>query len=332
MNIDSDFTDLIKDNNVRYILQRIHNELKTSKADKPHIVTKVPSFTGKVELFNQNAPVDNDEYFLQLLIKENAIRNISFEVRNPNKNKNDIDYLLLNSPEEFKTPYVAVSFNILDRLFLNKLYNEAVDALVINPYPLEAQQDLVSATIVKVKAQTQTDNIVLSWNEIDEEDRKHIGIWQTLQNLETDKQIEILKFEGKLDKQTNHGNTEFQARILYKFDVPFTSKDILKYKSLALDPKSRKVFYPKLKNKSKMTSFRTENSYYCVTKAFLEKRGQKILTYSELFQLIEPHHNLPKSFDRTDKRKIEGVINSLKQKFNNLTLFTYINDSYELTL
>lgn len=330
--INCDFDELIKDSNVRAILQRIHDELKTSKADKPHIVAKVPSFAGKVELFNQNIPEENDYHFIRCLSDNDIITNINFEARNPNKNRGDIDYLLLNSPEEFNTPYVSVTFDVLDKQFLDKLYKEAVDAIVVNPYPSEAQQDLVNAAIVKVKAQTQTDNIVLSWNEIDKEDRKHIGIWQTLQSLETDKQIRILGFEGKLDKQTNHGNTEFQAHILYTLVVPFTGKDILKYKSLALDPKSRKVFYPKLKNKSKTTSFRTENSYYRVLKAFLDKKGQKILTYSELFQLIEPHQNLPKSFDRADKRKIEGVINSLKQKFNNLKLFTNYQDSYELTL
>lgn len=330
--INCDFDELIKDSNVRAILQRIHNELKTSKADKPHIVTKVPSFTGKAELFNQNISEENDDHFIRCLNDNDIITNINFEVRYPNKNKNDIDYLLLNSPEEFNTPYVSVAFDVLDKQFLNSLYEEAIDALAVNPYPSETQQDLVYAAIFKIKSQTKKEDMILSWKELDEEDRTRIEIFKTLKSLEADKQIEILKFEGMLDNQTNRGNVEFQARILYAPLTPFTGKDILKYKSLALDPKSRKVFYPKLKNKSKITRFMTENSYYRVLKAFLDKKGQKILTYSELFQLIDPHHNPPKSFDRADKRKIEGVMNSLKQKFNNLKLFTYINDSYELTL
>lgn len=331
MNIDSNFTDLLKDNNVRYILQKIHDELQTSKADKPHIITKVPSFAGKVELLNQDIPEENDSYFIRCLNDNDIIVNINFEARYPNKNKNDIDYLLLNSPEEFKTPYVAVSFDILDKQFLNNLYEKAIDILTVNSYPPETQKDIVYAAIFKIKAQTEKEEMIFSLRELDEEDRGRIEILKTLRSLEADKQIKILKFEGFLDKQINKNNIKFQADILYSPLTPFTGKDILMYKSFVLDPKSRKVSYPKLKNKSKITRFTTENSYYRVTKAFLDKKGRKILTYSELFQLIKPNQKIPKSFDRADKRKFEELINSLKQKFNNLMLFTYIDDSYELT-
>lgn len=336
MSISCDFTDLIKDDNVRYILQRIRDEIKVSRADNPHVLTKIPSFNGRVELFNQNAPEENDEHFIRCLNDKDVIANIKFEKRYPNKNKGDIDYSLLNSPEEFTTPYIAVSFDISDRQFLNNLYNRAVDALIVNPYPVETQQDLVNTAIVKTKAQTQTDEITLSWDEIDKEDRKHIGIWQALKGLETEKQINILKFEAWLDKYSKYGNTDFTTRILYTPIVPFTGKGVVSCGSLLFDTKNRKAFYPKLKNKSKNTSFVKDNENLRVLEGFITKSNH-VLTYTEIYLLILPpsqscHKALPNKFDRTHKRKIEKVIKYLRDKFNNLDLITYVpDDRYRLT-
>jgi hypothetical protein len=328
MSINCDYADLIKDKNVRYILQKIHDELGVSKADKPHVLAKIPSYDGKVELFGQNISEENDEFFIRCLSDNNVITNIDPKVCHPEENKSSIDYSLLNSPDEFKTPYIAISFDVLNIQFFKRLYEDAIDALIVNPYPKETQQDLINTTIVKIKAQTQADNIILSWNEIDVKDRKHIGIFKTLQSLEADKLIKVLRFDGKLDLPTEHGNTEFESHILYTPAVPFTGKDILMYQSMALDQKSRKVYYPKLKNISKVVGFREENKYYRVLRAFIDK---KVLSYTELFRLIDPYRKVPNIFSRKDKRKIEVLINSLKQKFNNLSLFVFKDDSYELT-
>lgn len=334
MNIDSNFTDLLKDNNVRYILQKIHDELKTSKADKPHIATKVPSFTGKVELFNQDIPEENDSYFIRCLNDNDIITNINFEVRYPNKNKNDIDYSLLNSPEEFKTPYVSLTFDVLDKHFLNKIYEGAIDAMVINPYPLETQKNLVYSAIVKIKAQTQKDDFILSWKEINEEDRPHIEIQKTLNGLKADKKIEISNFKSNLALPTGYDNTDFKAQVLYTLVVPFTNKNYLSCPPMILDQDTRKVFYPNLKTKTNITSFREVDKNYRVLEAFFNAKKNYILTYPEIYLLIYPNisrKSIPNRFDRSHKRKIEEVIKYLRDKFNNHGLLTYIQDSYQLT-
>lgn len=330
MSINCDYKELVKDKNVREILQKIYDELKVSKADKPHVLTKIASSIGKVELFNQNTQIENDELFIRCLSDNDIITNKKYTVQDPGKNRDEIDYSLLSSPEEFRTPYIAVSFDILDRQFLYNLYQDAIDTLVVNPYPTETQKELVSMAIIRTKALTQTDNIVLSWNEIDKEDRKHIGIWQTLQNLKADKQIEILNFDAKLDTQTNEGNTKFWARIRYTSIVPFTGKDTLIYRGLSLDPKTRNVFYSKIKSKEHTTGFRTENRYYLSLKTCLEKKGKKILYYNEIYRIIYPYSKIPAILKRSEKRRIVWVINYLKLKLNNLKLFTNNQDSYEL--
>lgn len=327
------FSKLIKDNNVRQILQRIHDELRSNNS---RILVKIPSFTGKVELFNQNALVENDEYFIRCLKDRGIINHWEFKVRHPDKKIEFIDQALLNTPEEFKTPYVTVSFDVRNKQFLNNLYMAAIDALVVNPYPSENQEDIVIAAIAAIKSLTSSEKIVFSWDEIDKEDRKHIKIGQTLKNLQSSKEIEILYFEGKLNNQNKYNGIQFQATISYA-PKPFSGKNVLKCNSLSLiiEPDSQKAFYPKIKNQNRNTSFRAstkygENRYFTLLKRFLEKKGSKILNYSEIYPIVCPNRNTRTKFDRLDKRAIESAINYLKHKLNNPNLFVYHKDSYEL--
>jgi len=328
MTIDDNLINLLKDKNVRHILQRIHEELNTNKSNY-QVLAKLPSYIGKVELFNQNKPIDNDEYFLQFLINHEVINNLKFEIRDPNKGKNYIDDLLLNFPYEYKIPYIAISFNIVNTQFLKKLCETAVDVFTINPYPLETQKDIAFTTIVKTKALIQKNEFVLSKNEINKEDRSHIEILKTLRELEIDKKIKIVSFKYNLNINDN-----LQANILYTPQAPFTGKDILTYKSLSLDPFTRNVSYPKIKNKTKVTHFRDDNQYYRTLKESINPKKNYILTYTEIYLLMFPNNGkskLPTHFERQHKRLIESVINYLKIKLNNNSLFTYIEDSYKLT-
>lgn len=319
MNINCSFTELIKDKNVRYILQRIYDELKTGRANNLTVYAIIPSYSGKTELFNQDKPISNDEYFLQLLVNNEAINNIKFEVRDPNKKKDHIDDLLLSSAKESKTPYVAVSFDVLDTKFLKELCDTAADIFILNPYQLEEQKDIVLTTTNIAKGHLKNENIILTWDEFDNlTDARRIQIVKTLNNLHEVGLITLQKLDYNLLSILQDGRVKFQAGLICKASTAFLSKFIIKYKSLALDTYHEIAYYPRL---SKWVGFDKRDGrkvLYEVLEAFVRREKEnKALSDIEIWKIIEPHGKKPKELQFHQKDKVIEVVHHLNSKFKN---------------
>jgi len=316
MKINSDYIDLLKDKDVRYLLQRINNELERGKTTEVKVYAKVPSYTGKVELFNKHKPVSNDEYFLQLLINDEAIKNIKFEAKYPNKNKDEIDDLLLETPEELKTPYVSVSFDMADRQSLKELCDAAVDIFILNPYSPEEQGDIVLATINVAKGQIKNENITLTWSEFaSPEDARRIQIVKTLKNLNEIGLITIRSLNYNLLNTLQDGRIEFQANLICKVSSAFLSKHIREYKSLRLDTYYEIAYYPRLGKWVEFDKRHGRKVLYEILKAFVLKEGEKSLTDMEMWKIIEPRGKKSKKIQFHQLDKIIDASHRLNVKF-----------------
>lgn len=317
MSINSDFTDLLKDKDVRYILQRIHSKSNTCRADHSTIYAIVPSYSGRTELFNQDKPISNDEYFLQLLVNKEVINNLKFDSRDPKKRKDGIDDLLLNSAEEFKTPYIRVSFDILDDKFLKELCNTAADAFILNPYPLEEQKDIVLTTINIAKGHLKNENIILTWDEFDDlTDARRIQIVKILSNLHGVGLITLQKLNYNLLNILQGGRVEFQADLICKASTAFLSKLTLKYKSLVLDTHNEIAYSPRIDEWVGFDKRNGRKVLYEILEAFVRKElKNEVLTDIEIWKIIEPRGKKPKKLQSHRLNKVVEAVHHLNSKF-----------------
>lgn len=316
--MDNDINSLLKDSGVRYLLQRIHDELENSPTDTQHVFAKVLSYEGKVELFNQNKPIDKDEYFLQFLINKNAINNIKFEVRN--KKKDYIDDLLL-TPDQFNKPYVLVEFDIVGTKFLEDLCDTAADIFVLNPYPQEVQQNIVLMTINVLRSRVNNENITLSWNDfINIEDAQKIQIVKTLKELRKIGRVTATSLRYNLSETTKDGRVEFTASIICKTSAVPLSKHMLHFKSLALDVENERVFYDKLNKWVEFDKRNNRKVLFEVLHAFIKKElGNKALTDAEILHIIKGRGRISDKIQSHQLDEIIKVIHHLKDKFKNKT-------------